>query len=133
MGSELESSLINTLEDTNNVHDLHMWSCDELVETRTNSSISVFRPEEVNLTYIINDGLLETTRNHIQLARVNGIWRMIKMEHLAVGDILYNHDGNLIPVTSIEINTEPRTVYKLTLSEESHTYFANNILTHNIK
>ena len=133
VGSELESSLINTLEDTNNVHDLHMWSCDELVETRTNSSISVFRPEEVNLTYIINDGLLETTRNHIQLARVNGIWRMIKMEHLAVGDILYNHDGNLIPVTSIEINTEPRTVYKLTLSDTSHTYFANNILTHNIK
>ena len=133
VGSELESSLINTLEDTNNVHDLHMWSCDELVETRTESSISVFYPEEVNYTIIVNGGLLETTYNHIQLARVNGIWRMIKMVHLAVGDVLYDYDGNLIPVTSIEINKEPRMVYKLTLSDTSHTYFANNILTHNIK
>jgi hypothetical protein len=133
VGSKLESSLINTLEDTNNVHKLHMWSCDELVETRTESSISVFYPEEVYHTIIVNDGLLETTPNHIQLARVNGVWRMIKMEHLAVGDVLYNTDGNLIPVTSIETNREPRTVYKLTLSDKSHTYFANNILTHNIK
>jgi hypothetical protein len=133
VGSKLESSLINTLEDTNNVHDLHMWSCDELVETRTESSISVFYPEEVYHTIIVNDGLLETTPNHIQLARVNGVWRMIKMMHLAIGDVLYDTDGNLIPVTSIENNREPRTVYKLTLSDKSHTYFANNILTHNIK
>lgn len=133
VGSNLESSLINTLEDTNNVHDLHMWSCDELVETRTGSSISVFYPEEVHHTIIVNDGLLETTPNHIQLARVNGVWRMINMEHLAIGDVLYDTDGNLIPVTSIETNREPRTVYKLTLSDKSHTYFANNILTHNIK
>jgi hypothetical protein len=133
LGSELESSLIDTLQDTNNVHDLHMWSCNELVETRTKSSISVFYPEEVNYTIIVNGGLLETTHNHIQLARVNGIWRMIKMIHLAIGDVLYDTNGNLIPVTSIEINTEPRTVYKLTLSDTSHTYFANNILTHNIK
>jgi hypothetical protein len=55
------------------------------------------------------------------------------MVHLAVGDVLYDYDGNLIPVTSIEINKEPRMVYKLTLSDTSHTYFANNILTHNIK
>jgi len=133
VGSKLESSLINTLEDTNNVHELHMWSCDELVETRTESSISVFYPEEVHHTIIVNDGLLETTPNHIQLARVNGIWRMIKMMHLAIGDVLYDTNGNLIPVTSIETNREPRTVYKLTLSDKSHTYFANNILTHNIK
>ena len=133
VGSKLESSLINTLEDTNNVHELHMWSCDELVETRTESSISVFYPEEVYHTIIVNDGLLETTPNHIQLARVNGVWRMIKMMHLAIGDVLYDTDGNLIPVTSIETNREPRTVYKLTLSDKSHTYFANNILTHNIK
>jgi hypothetical protein len=133
VGSKLESSLIDTLEDTNNVHELHMWSCDELVETRTESSISVFYPEEVYHTIIVNDGLLETTPNHIQLARVNGVWRMIKMMHLAIGDVLYDTDGNLIPVTSIETNREPRTVYKLTLSDKSHTYFANNILTHNIK
>jgi intein/homing endonuclease len=55
------------------------------------------------------------------------------MEHLAIGDVLYDTDGNLIPVISIETNREPRTVYKLTLSDTSHTYFANNILTHNIK
>ena len=133
VGSNLESVLIDTLEDTNDAHTLHMWSSNDLIETRTSSSISVFYPEEVNYTIIVNGGLLETTHNHIQLARVNGIWRMIKMTHLSLGDILYDYDGNLIPVTSIEINREPRTVYKLTLSDTSHTYFANNILTHNIK
>jgi hypothetical protein len=58
---------------------------------------------------------------------------MIRIEDLAVGDVLYDINGNLIDVTSIEINTEPRTIYKLTLSDTSHTYFANNILTHNLK
>jgi hypothetical protein len=132
-GVELESVLINTLEDTNNVHELHIWSSNDLIETRTTSAISKFYPEEVYHTIIVNNGLLEATRKHIQLARVNNIWRMINMEHLAVGDYLYNYEGDLIEVTSIEINTEPRMVYKLTLSDKSHTYFANNILTHNIK
>jgi hypothetical protein len=133
VGIELESSLINTLEDTNNIHDLHMWSCDELVETRTNSAISVFCPQEVHKTIKVNDGLLQATYNHIQLARVNGVWKMIRIENLKVGDVLYDYDGNLIDVTSVEVIIEPTTVYKLTLSDISHTYFANNILTHNIK
>jgi len=133
VGVELESSLINTLEDTNNVAALYEWSSNELLETRTTSTIAKFYPEDVNKTIIVNNGLLEATENHTQLAKVDDSWRMISMEELAVGNILYASNGDLIPVTSIEINTEPRTVYKLTLSEESHTYFANNILTHNIK
>ena len=133
VGIELQSVLINTLENTNDTHILHMWSSNDLIETRTTSPISKFYPEEVYHTIIVNDGLLEATRNHIQLARVNNIWRMINMEHLAVGDYLYNYEGDLIEVKSIEINKEPRMVYKLTLSDKSHTYFANNILTHNIK
>ena len=133
VGVELESSLINTLEDTNNVAALYEWSSNELLETRTTSTIAKFYPEDVTKTIIVNNGLLEATENHTQLAKVDDSWRMISMEELAVGNILYDCNGDLIPVTSIEINTEPRTVYKLTLSEESHTYFANNILTHNIK
>lgn len=133
VGVELESSLINTLEDTNNVTALYEWSSNELLETRTTSTIAKFYPEDVTKTIIVNNGLLEATENHTQLAKVNDSWRMISMEELTVGNILYASNGDLIPVTSIEINTEPRTVYKLTLSEESHTYFANNILTHNIK
>jgi hypothetical protein len=133
VGVELESSLINTLEDTNNVAALYEWSSNELLETRTTSTIAKFHPEDVTKTIIVNNGLLEATENHTQLAKVDNSWRMISMEKLVVGNILYASNGDLIPVTSIEINTEPRTVYKLTLSEESHTYFANNILTHNIK
>lgn len=133
VGIELESSLINTLEDTNNAQTLYMWSCDELVEIRTKSAISAFRPEEVHKTIKVNDGLLQATYNHIQLARVNGAWRMIRIEDLKVGDILYDINGNLINVTNVEVIIEPTTVYKLTLSDTSHTYFANNILTHNIK
>jgi hypothetical protein len=133
VGVELESVLIDTLEDTNDVHKLHMWSSNDLIETRTKSTISVFYPEEVYRTIKVNDGLLQATYNHIQLARVNGIWKMIRIENLAVGDVLYDINGNLVDVTSVEVITESTTVYKLTLSDTSHTYFANNILTHNIK
>ena len=133
VGVELESALIDTLEDTNDFNVLHAWSSNNLIETRTTSKISVFSPEEVYRTIKVNNGLLQATYNHIQPARVNGIWKMIRIENLAVGDVLYDINGNLIDVTSIEIITEPTTVYKLTLSDTSHTYFANNILTHNIK
>ena len=61
-GVELESVLIDTLEDTNNVHELHMWSSNDLIETRTTSPISKFYPEEVYYTIIVNNGLLEATR-----------------------------------------------------------------------
>jgi hypothetical protein len=132
-GVELESVLIDTLEDTNDIYVLHKWSSNDLIETRTTSTISNFNKEEVSITIKVNGGLLQATYNHIQPTRVNGIWRMIRMEHLRVGDALYDYDGNLIYVTSIEVVKEPTTVYKLTLSDTSHTYFANNILTHNIK
>ena len=133
VGVELESVLINTLEDTNDFNILHKWSSIDLIETRTTSAISIFYPEEVYKTIKVNNGLLQATYNHIQLARVDGIWRMIRIENLKVGDVLYDITGNLIDVTSVEVITEPTTVYKLTLSDASHTYFANNILTHNIK
>ncbi len=132
-GVELQSVLIDTLENTNDASVLIMWTSDELVESRTTSKISHFQPEESPATVIINGGLLEASPTHLQVVKVKGVWRVIRMTHVGVGNMLYDINGNLIEVTSVEISMEPKTVYRLTLSETSHTYFANNILTHNIK
>jgi len=132
-GVELKSVLIDTLENTNDVSTLIMWSSNELVESRTTSTIAHFQPEESPATVIINGGLLEASPTHLQVVKVKDVWRVIRITHVGVGDMLYDTNGNLIEVTSVEISQQPKTVYRLTLSETSHTYFANNILTHNIK
>lgn len=132
-GIELESSLIETLQDTNDVNELYKWSTNNLVETRTTSKIAKYSPEVVDRTIKVNGGLLHASYNHTQLARRNGVWKMMRIENLQVGDVLYDVNGNLVPVTSVEVIIEAITVYKLTLEDKSHTYFANGILTHNIK
>lgn len=132
-GVELQSVLIDTLENTNDASVLIMWTSDELVESRTTSKIAQFQPEQSPATVIINGGLLEASPTHLQVVKVKGVWRVIRMTHVGVGDMLYDINGNLIEVTSVDISMEPKTVYRLSLSETSHTYFANNILTHNIK
>jgi hypothetical protein len=132
-GVELQSTLIDTLENTNDASVLIMWTSNELVESRTTSKIAQFQPEQSPATVIINGGLLEASPTHLQVVKVKGVWRVIRMTHVGVGDMLYDINGNLIEVTSVDISMEPKTVYRLTLSETSHTYFANGILTHNIK
>lgn len=128
----LLSSEIDTLKDTNNVTELYEWSCNHLLETRITSPISSINAKIANKTIIINDGLLEATPFHSQLIQRNGTWKFIPIKDVKVGDHLYGINKEIIPVKSISINLEKRTVYPLSLSP-SHTYFANGILTHNIK
>ena len=129
----LLSSKIETLEDTNDVQELYKWSNNELIETRVESGIVKIKPVIVNETLIINGGLLEATKEHSQLIQRDGIWKFIPLGDIQVDDKLYDINKNIVNVDSVEINTEERIVYKMTLSDVSHTYFANGILTHNIK
>lgn len=128
----LLSSEIETLQDTNNVNELYKWSCDHLSETRITSPITKIEPKVANETIIINNGLLEATPYHSQLIQRDGIWKFIAIGEVIVGDNLYGIDKEIIPVTSVTINLEKRNIYPMSLSP-SHTYFANGILTHNIK
>lgn len=128
----LLSSEIDTLNDTNNVNNLYKWSCNYLSENRITSPISSILPLTANKTIIVNEGLLEATPSHSQLIQRDGIWKFIPLGDIIVGDNLYNINKEIIPVTSVAINLEERNIYPLSLAP-SHTYFANGILTHNIK
>jgi hypothetical protein len=130
---ELLSSKIESFVDTNIVDELYKWSSNTLIEERIESSITKISSKIVSKTIVINDGLLETTPEHSQLIQRNNIWRFIPMGTVKVGDKLYNINKEIITITSMFINTEERTVYPMTLDNVSHTYFANGILTHNIK
>ncbi|MEN2416403.1 hypothetical protein [Flavobacterium mesophilum] len=128
----LLSSEIDTLNDTNDVNKLYEWSCNYLTENRVKSPIANIEPKIAYRTIIINNGLLEATPMHSQLICRNGIWKFIPIKDIKIGDHLYGIDKNIVLVTSVSINLEKKYVYPLSLSP-SHTYFANGILTHNIK
>jgi hypothetical protein len=128
----LLSARIETLADTNDVNELYKWNSNYIKTTSQNSSIASIVPVEVYNTIIINNGLLEATPSHSQLIQRNGIWKFIPLIDIQLNDMLYDIEGNIIEVSSIDYNIEKRTVYKMTLVNP-HTYYANNILTHNVK
>ncbi|AWK04725.1 hypothetical protein HYN56_11020 [Flavobacterium crocinum] len=128
----LLSSEIETLQDTNDVYELYKWSSDNLSEKRISSPITSIKPEIAYKTIIINYGLLEATPEHSQLIEREGIWKFIPLKDVIVGDNLYGIKNEIIAVDSISVNLEERKIYPMSLSP-SHTYFANGVLTHNIK
>jgi len=128
----LLSDKINTLNDTNDVKELYKWSSSHLLENRVTAPITHIEQKTAYETIIINNGLLEATPLHSQLIQRDGIWKFIPIGEVIVGDNLYGIDKKIIPITSVAINREKRNIYPMSLSP-SHTYFANGILTHNIK
>jgi hypothetical protein len=128
----LLSSEIDTLQDTNDVNELYKWYCNHLSENRITSPITKIEPKIAYKTIVINKGLLEATPRHSQLIQRDEVWKFIPIEDVIVGDNLYGINKEIIPVTSVAVNLEKRNIYPMSLSP-SHTYFANGILTHNIK
>lgn len=55
------------------------------------------------------------------------------IEELAVGDSLFNKDGLLVKVSEREVLDGEFEVYHLIDVKEDHTYFAEDLLVHNIK
>ncbi len=133
INQQLLSSKIETLNDTNNLQELYQWSSNNLIEERIESFIVKVSPLKVYKTIIINNGLLEATPTHTQLIERDSKWRFVPFGDILIGDKLYSIDKEIIEIISIEINTDERIVYPMLLSNISHTYFSNNILTHNLK
>ncbi|CAA9199034.1 hypothetical protein FLACOL7796_02539 [Flavobacterium collinsii] len=128
----LLSAQIDTLKDTNDTDKLYKWSSDDLTENRITSPITHIEPKIAQKIVVINDGLLEATPYHSQLIQRDSIWKFIPIGNVIVGDNLYGINKEIIPVTSVHIHLEKRIIYPLSMSP-SHTYFANGVLTHNIK
>ncbi len=125
VGDRLLSTELNGLGLTNSV--------DSLIEnSQQGSPILKFIPADVEHTIIINGGVLEATALHNHLIQRNGTWMYQQFQEIEVGDKMYDIDKNIIEVETIDYNIEDRTIYKITL-EDTHTYYANGILTHNLK
>jgi hypothetical protein len=107
------------------------WKSPLIDEIRSSSKITTIYSFETYNTIIINKGLLEATQSHIQLINRDDVWQFSEMSDVKEGDKLYNIERELIEVIDIEVNTDKRVAYKLTLEAPNHMYFANKILTHN--
>lgn len=81
--------------------------------------------------YSINNGLLECSEDHKHLVKRDDMWRIRTTLQLQLGDIMLDRDKNTILIDSIMLDRQ-EDVYLITL-DGKHTYYANNILTHNYK
>ena len=86
----------------------------------------------VTSIYNFNDGALKTTGTHQHIIKRDGLWRVVKAYEVAVGDIFLDKEGNEINITSIIIENSDVRIYKLNV-ETDDVYYANGILTHNVK
>ena len=68
----------------------------------------------------------------MHIVKREGIWSVKRTHTLEEGDYYEDINGNLIEITSIALETRAVTIYKLNV-ETDDVYYANGILTHNIK
>ena len=90
--------------------------------------------EETNAYLIINDKI-KVTENHVmyvpndRYTEDDGhIW--LRADHIEVGDYLYDKELNKMKVTSIKKVNESVVTYNFEV-ENTHTYFAENVIVHN--
>jgi len=96
------------------------------------SIISLYRFDAIGI-WIINDGLLKTTEEHLHLIKRDGLWQVKNTSELQIGDIFLNINDEEIEITSLvldSINTYK--VWKVNV-EPNDVFYANGILTHNAK
>jgi intein/homing endonuclease len=84
----------------------------------------------IHRNIIILNNKLKTTPDH-------PIWtkdrKWIKAQHINIGDEVLTSNGKTITITKIELISGNYEVFNLILKEETHNYFAENILVHNDK
>jgi hypothetical protein len=96
------------------------------------SILSLYRFDAIGV-WIINDGLLKTTEDHLHMIKRDGLWQVKNTSELQIGDIFLNINDEEIEITSLvldSINTYK--VFKVDV-EPNDVFYANGILTHNSK
>jgi hypothetical protein len=132
VGDVLKSFAIDTLSlysDDNTV--LTTWNTETLTGTESTASITSITPVQVSEIVVIND-LLKTTPDHRHLVKHDGVWSFVIASNVIVGDIMIDINNNEVEVTSVETQEVEKTVYKMDV-ETLDVFYAENILTHNIK
>jgi hypothetical protein len=132
VGDVLKSFAIDTLplySDDNTV--LTTWNSETLTGTESTASITSITPVQVSEIVVINN-LLKTTPDHRHLVKHDGVWSFVIASNVVVGDIMIDINNNEVEVTSVDTQEVEKTVYKMNV-ETLDVFYAENILTHNIK
>lgn len=133
VGDVLLGAKIKNFIDTNDINKLREQKLNELNFNDSNSIVTKIEALTRQRVISLNDGLFTATPHHTHIYKLDGKWVFMPLGLLDKGDIIMDRDGNEIVVYKREVINEEHTVYKLTLESPTHTFFGNNILTHNIK
>jgi len=132
IGDILKSYSIDTLplySDDETV--LNTWSSNDITGDYDVATVISIISDTSHGVWIINN-LLKTTGRHRHLIKRDGAWSFIEAYQVVVGDILLDINNNEIEVTSKTTDSSDYTIYKLDV-ENLDVFYANDILTHNVK
>ena len=130
-GSTVLSNNITDLPNTDDKDILVAWS-GSIAGTESTAGVVSNIPFMAGTVWNFNNGLLKTTGTHLHIVKRGSDWRVIPASTVEVGDYFKHQDGSEIEITSISIEGNSSNVYKLNV-ETDDVYYANGILTHNIK
>jgi hypothetical protein len=130
IGDSLKGFDIKTLSPWNKVEDNWTGKDIEQYDTADYHVIDTITIADAEV-YSVNNGLLECSEDHKHLVRRGEEWMIRTTLQLEPGDIYLDRDKNEILIKSINWDRK-EDVYLITL-DGKHTYYANGILTHNLK
>lgn len=132
VGDTVLSRNIEGMPDSDDFDDLKVWTSNTLTGVQSTALVTANQSININSIYNINEGTLYTSATHLHIVKREGIWSVRRAYTLEEGDYYEDINGNLIEITSIVLETRAVTIYKLNV-ETDDVYYANGILTHNIK
>jgi len=132
VGDEVLSKNISELPDTDDQEILVAWSGSSISGSSSTALVTSNPGFSIRGIYNFNSGSLSTTGKHLHIVMRDNIWYVKKASDVTVGDYYEDINGNLIEITDINFEDRETTVYKLNV-ETDDVYYANSILTHNIK
>ena len=132
VGDTVLSKNIKGMPDSDDFDDLREWTSSTLSGAQSTAIVTANPSISINSIYNINEGTLYTSATHMHIVKREGIWSVKRTHTLEEGDYYEDINGNLIEITSIALETRAVTIYKLNV-ETDDVYYANGILTHNIK
>lgn len=132
VGDTVLSRNIEGMPNSDDFDDLKEWTSSNLTGPQSTAIVTANPAININSIYNINEDTLYTSATHLHIVRREGIWSVKKANALQEGDYYEDINGDLIEITSIVKEVRPVTIYKLNV-ETNDVYYANGILTHNIK
>lgn len=133
VGDQLMSFAINNLPlNSDDPTVLNTWSSDVINGTASSATVIAIRRFITDEYISINQGLLRTTPDHMHLVKTNNVWSFKKAADVLVGDSMLDKDSNEFVITASERVSQEIAAYKMDI-EDLDVYYANGVLTHNIK